>query len=189
MPVSTHAQRRPKSIRKEVSDKDAKPQPPSDSEPDTDQELIKAYAGIFRDGVTGLQSALNSWLELLPSSSRRPSHRGLIAFTETAARVALERDNLESIIKGALVSYRHVKQICTAIGDHIGSLRDFVEEFMRNAWVKVKDFASDLRDSFWNAFKGIKDGLLKFVSWVLQAVLGAGTGGIGVAPLQAAPLS
>jgi len=177
MPVAAYTQSsRRRSNLRETSSARPQPRPPTSHEPDTDtddpeqEELIKAYARLLRDGVTGLNSALNSWLELVPSSSRRASHQGLIAFGEAATRVALERDNLESLIRGAIDSYRHVAGIGDAIREHIGTLRDFVQAFIRYAWDKVKDLAKDLLEHFRDVFNGLKDGLFRFVSWVFQAV-------------------
>lgn len=112
---------------------------------------IEAYARIFEDTLSGIQSGLASMAEILGSLQTPGSdaqHR-LNCFSEAARTVNIQRETIATTIKLFIKGKHQVATMSTMIGDAICKLRAVFEEFMKNAWERMRDWAKNVRDRFW----------------------------------------
>jgi len=112
---------------------------------------IEAYARIFEDTLSGLQSGLASMAEILSSLQTPGSdaqHR-LVRFSEAARTVNVQRETIATTIKLFIKGKHQVAAMSNMIGDVICKLRAMFEEFMKNAWERMKDWTKNMRDRFW----------------------------------------
>jgi hypothetical protein len=129
---------------------------------------IDAYAQIFENTISGIQSGLASMAEILGSLQTPGSdaqHR-LIRFSEAARTVNIHRETMAATIKLFIKGKHLVAAKSDMIGDVICKLRAVFEDFMKNAWERMKDWAKNMRDRFWRFVCFLSEAFSAFFSMV-----------------------
>jgi len=133
---------------------------------------IETYARILTETVASISSGLASMAEMLGSLQTvgSDSETHLIRFASVARDVVNQREAMESTIKLLMQGLYGIKMISRIIGDAYHRLRDEFEDFMRNAWEKIKKFAKWIRDKFSSLFSAITDWFSAFISMLRDAL-------------------
>ena len=129
---------------------------------------IEAYAQIFEDTLSGIQSGLVSMVEILgslPTPVSDAQHR-IIRFSQAARTVNIQRETIARTINLFIKGKHQVAAMSIMIGDVICKLRAVFEDFMKNAWERMKDWAKNMRDRFWKFFGFLSEAFSAFFSMV-----------------------
>ena len=137
-------------------------------------EDIEAYARIFTETVSGISTGLANMAETLASLQSRGSdaERRLLFFSTAARNINIQRGILETMVKRIIKASHHMAAVCDMIGNVIHKLREVLEEFMRSARERIKNFAKKLRDMFGHLVDRFSEGFSAFISMLRRVLSG-----------------